>query len=93
MEEGITATDNPDEAETFLGIVPLYGSADGRTGGCFELWTARRGKSKIARRPIVVVIKAWPLRPPGISIVVHVLLDSLVGAWAMSRPRSLASMT
>ena len=36
--------------------------------------------------------KAAPLRPTGISIVVHVLLDSLVGAWAMSRPRFFASM-
>jgi hypothetical protein len=78
MEKGIAgAIRELHEAEPFVGIVPLYGSADGRTGGCFELWTARRGKSKIARRPIVVVIKPWPLRPAGISISVHALL----GRW------------
>src|SRR5712691_136100 len=49
MEKGVAgAIRELHEAEPFVGIVPLDGSADGRTGGCFELWTARRGKSKIA---------------------------------------------
>src|SRR6266851_2770577 len=77
MEEGITATGKPDEAKPFVGVVPLdrglYRWAGRR---CFEPGAAfALRKAGTFRWRVVVVIKASPLRPMGISIVVHVLLD------------------
>ena len=57
VQEGIAgAVRQLHEAEPLLGIVPFDGSADGWAGRCFELRTARRGKSKITSWWFVVVV-------------------------------------
>jgi hypothetical protein len=80
MEEGIAAVCKPDEAKALVRVVPLDCGVYRRAGRWrFEpsaAFTWR--KSKTVRRRVVVVIKTSPLRPAGISISVHALLDSLV---------------
>src|SRR4249920_3243436 len=59
MQEGIAgAIGELHEAEPVLRVVLLDGGADGWTERCFELGTARRGKSEITPRRFVVVFIA-----------------------------------
>ena len=80
VEKGVTACGKLDEAEALFWIIPLYRGRNRRPGR--RRLEARAALplriSQIRRRQVVVVIKAAPLRSPGLSIFAHVCLGGAV---------------